>query len=152
MSSARILRRSSKRMSARRSSASPKMRRKRRPDLPIVGIVNNILSYALASRASDIHIEILEESTFIRYRIDGILYRSWTSRRRCIRVSSRASSSSRGSRSTSTSRRRTGVFATSWATRRSTSAFPRCPRSMARRWRCVCSNRRKSRSHSKNSA
>lgn len=43
-------------------------------DLPVVGIVNNILSYALASRASDIHIEILEESTFIRYRIDGILY------------------------------------------------------------------------------
>ena len=43
-------------------------------DLPIVGIVDNILSYALASRASDIHIEILEDSTFIRYRIDGILY------------------------------------------------------------------------------
>ncbi len=43
-------------------------------DLPIVGIVDNILSYALASRASDIHIELLEESTFIRYRIDGILY------------------------------------------------------------------------------
>jgi type IV pilus assembly protein PilB len=43
-------------------------------ELPIVGIVDNILSYAIASRASDIHIEILEESTFIRYRIDGILY------------------------------------------------------------------------------
>ena len=43
-------------------------------DFPIVGIVDNILSYALASRASDIHIEILEESTFVRYRIDGILY------------------------------------------------------------------------------
>jgi len=43
-------------------------------DLPIVGIVDNILSYALASRASDIHIEILDESTFIRYRVDGILY------------------------------------------------------------------------------
>jgi type IV pilus assembly protein PilB len=43
-------------------------------DLPIVGIVDNILSYALASRASDIHIEILEDATFIRYRIDGILY------------------------------------------------------------------------------
>ncbi len=43
-------------------------------DLPIVGIVDNILSYALASRASDIHIEILEESMFVRYRIDGILY------------------------------------------------------------------------------
>lgn len=43
-------------------------------DLPIVGIVNNILSYAVASRASDIHIEILEDSMLIRYRIDGILY------------------------------------------------------------------------------
>jgi type IV pilus assembly protein PilB len=43
-------------------------------ELPIVGIVDNILSYAIASRASDIHIEILEDATFIRYRIDGILY------------------------------------------------------------------------------
>ncbi|MGC9599455.1 MAG: ATPase, T2SS/T4P/T4SS family [Minisyncoccia bacterium] len=43
-------------------------------DLPIVAIVDNILSYAIASRASDIHIEVLEESMFIRYRIDGILY------------------------------------------------------------------------------
>lgn len=43
-------------------------------DLPIVGIVDNILSYAIASRASDIHIEVLEDSMFIRYRIDGILY------------------------------------------------------------------------------
>lgn len=42
--------------------------------LPIVGIVDNLLSYAVASRASDIHIEILEETTLIRYRIDGILY------------------------------------------------------------------------------
>lgn len=42
--------------------------------LPIVAIVNNILSYAISSRASDIHIEILDESTLIRYRIDGILY------------------------------------------------------------------------------
>ncbi len=42
--------------------------------LPIVGIVDNILSYAMASRASDIHIEIFEEATLIRYRIDGILY------------------------------------------------------------------------------
>ena len=33
--------------------------------LPIVGIVDNILSYAMASRASDIHIEMLEKSTFI---------------------------------------------------------------------------------------
>ncbi len=43
-------------------------------DLPIIGIVDNVLSYALASRASDIHIEALEDATYIRYRIDGILY------------------------------------------------------------------------------
>lgn len=42
--------------------------------LPVMGVVENILSYAMASRASDIHIEILEDATFIRYRIDGILY------------------------------------------------------------------------------
>ncbi|MBI2048906.1 MAG: Flp pilus assembly complex ATPase component TadA, partial [Parcubacteria group bacterium] len=43
-------------------------------DLPIVAIVDNLLSYAVASRASDIHIEVLEDATLIRYRIDGILY------------------------------------------------------------------------------
>ncbi|OGZ53569.1 MAG: hypothetical protein A3B25_00505 [Candidatus Ryanbacteria bacterium RIFCSPLOWO2_01_FULL_48_26] len=43
-------------------------------DLPIVAIVENILSYAVSSRASDIHIEVLEDSMLIRYRIDGILY------------------------------------------------------------------------------
>ncbi len=43
-------------------------------DLPIVAIVENILSYAISSRASDIHIEVLEDSMLIRYRVDGILY------------------------------------------------------------------------------
>ena len=42
--------------------------------LPIVAIVDNILSYAVASRASDIHIEALEDAMLVRYRIDGILY------------------------------------------------------------------------------
>ncbi|MBI2033889.1 MAG: type II/IV secretion system protein [Candidatus Liptonbacteria bacterium] len=42
--------------------------------LPIVSIVNNLLSYAISSRASDIHLEILEDTVLIRYRIDGILY------------------------------------------------------------------------------
>ena len=42
-------------------------------ELPIVEIVDNILSYAVSLRASDIHVEILEETILIRYRIDGIL-------------------------------------------------------------------------------
>ncbi len=43
-------------------------------DIPIVAIVDNILSYALSLRASDIHIEIFEDTILIRYRIDGILH------------------------------------------------------------------------------
>ncbi|MDO8429739.1 MAG: ATPase, T2SS/T4P/T4SS family [bacterium] len=42
-------------------------------DLPIVAIVDNLIAYALASRSSDIHLEILEESLLVRYRIDGVL-------------------------------------------------------------------------------
>jgi type IV pilus assembly protein PilB len=42
--------------------------------LPIVAIVNNLLSYAISLRASDIHLEILESTILIRYRVDGILY------------------------------------------------------------------------------
>lgn len=43
-------------------------------ELPIVAIVDNILSYAISLRSSDIHIEILEDEILIRYRIDGILH------------------------------------------------------------------------------
>ena len=42
-------------------------------DLPIVKIVDSILSHAISQRASDIHIEPSEGEVFIRYRIDGIL-------------------------------------------------------------------------------
>ena len=41
--------------------------------LPIVEVVDNLLSYALTLRASDIHLEIMENATLVRYRIDGIL-------------------------------------------------------------------------------
>ncbi|RJP45815.1 type II/IV secretion system protein [Candidatus Parcubacteria bacterium] len=43
-------------------------------ELPVVAIVNNIMSYGIASRASDIHLEILEDAFLIRYRIDGVLF------------------------------------------------------------------------------
>ena len=43
-------------------------------DMPIVSIVDTILSYAISLRASDIHIEILEDLILIRYRVDGILH------------------------------------------------------------------------------
>ena len=40
---------------------------------PIARIVNTILEFAVKSRASDIHIEPLEDKTRVRYRIDGVL-------------------------------------------------------------------------------
>lgn len=42
-------------------------------EAPVAKIVSTVLEYALKSRASDIHIEPLEDKTRIRYRIDGIL-------------------------------------------------------------------------------
>lgn len=43
-------------------------------DLPIVKIVDTLISHAIIQGASDIHIEPGEESLIIRYRIDGILH------------------------------------------------------------------------------
>lgn len=43
-------------------------------EAPIAKIVSTILEYAVRSRASDVHIEPLEERVRVRYRIDGILY------------------------------------------------------------------------------
>lgn len=45
---------------------------------PIVRMVENILREAIASKASDIHIEPYETLVRVRYRIDGILYESST--------------------------------------------------------------------------
>ncbi|MDQ7794995.1 MAG: ATPase, T2SS/T4P/T4SS family [bacterium] len=42
-------------------------------DAPIVRLVNNIIDQALEERASDIHIEILEDRMLIRFRVDGLL-------------------------------------------------------------------------------
>ncbi len=43
-------------------------------ELPIVSIVDTLLSYAVSSRASDIHLEITESDFLVRLRIDGILH------------------------------------------------------------------------------
>ena len=43
-------------------------------EAPIIKLVNLMITEALKSRASDIHIEPLEEGVTVRYRIDGVLY------------------------------------------------------------------------------
>ena len=43
-------------------------------DLPVVKIVDSLLSHAISQKASDIHIEPFESELVVRYRIDGILH------------------------------------------------------------------------------
>ncbi len=42
--------------------------------LPVIKILDTILSYAIAEGTSDIHIETQEENVVIRFRIDGVLH------------------------------------------------------------------------------
>ncbi|MDO8619693.1 MAG: ATPase, T2SS/T4P/T4SS family [Candidatus Daviesbacteria bacterium] len=42
-------------------------------EAPVSNIIDQLLEYAIKSRASDVHIEPQEERTRVRYRIDGIL-------------------------------------------------------------------------------
>ena len=42
--------------------------------IPIVDLANNILSYAASLNSSDVHLEGLEDSILVRFRIDGILH------------------------------------------------------------------------------
>ena len=41
---------------------------------PIIKLVNSILSEAVKARASDVHVQPLEESVVVRQRIDGVLF------------------------------------------------------------------------------
>ena len=43
-------------------------------DAPVIRIVNSIMIEAIRKKASDIHIEPMEKSIRLRYRIDGLLY------------------------------------------------------------------------------
>jgi len=42
-------------------------------DAPVVRLVNSIITQAIVEQASDIHVEPMEDSVRVRYRIDGIL-------------------------------------------------------------------------------
>lgn len=44
------------------------------PEVPIIKIVDMLLSYGDQNRASDVHVEPKEEGSLVRYRIDGVLH------------------------------------------------------------------------------
>src|SRR3989344_5616445 len=41
--------------------------------LPVIKILDTIFEYAIAERASDIHIEVQDDNVIVRFRIDGVL-------------------------------------------------------------------------------
>jgi type IV pilus assembly protein PilB len=43
-------------------------------EVPIVAIVDTVVSYAISSRASDIHIEPQKNRVIVRFRIDGMMH------------------------------------------------------------------------------
>jgi len=57
-----------------RSKVSEKGDQKAAAEVPIVAIIDNLISYAVSLNASDIHLEILEDTILVRYRVDGILH------------------------------------------------------------------------------
>ncbi len=56
------------------SEADAQQLKKLAEDLPVVRIVDSLLSHAILQKASDIHIEQFEQELVVRYRIDGILH------------------------------------------------------------------------------
>jgi type IV pilus assembly protein PilB len=53
--------------------SSPEDLKKLAEDLPVIKIVDTLISHAILGEASDIHIEPHEHELVVRYRIDGIL-------------------------------------------------------------------------------
>lgn len=47
-------------------------------EAPIIRLVNSLFAQALKERASDIHIEPFEQELLIRFRVDGLLYDSFS--------------------------------------------------------------------------
>jgi type IV pilus assembly protein PilB len=47
-------------------------------DAPVVQVVNRVVAQALRDRASDVHIEPLDDSVRVRYRVDGTLIDAFT--------------------------------------------------------------------------
>lgn len=43
-------------------------------ELPVVKIVDTLISYAYKNKASDIHVEPREEESLVRFRVDGVLH------------------------------------------------------------------------------
>ena len=111
------------------------------PEASVVKFVNQIIREAIAERATDIHVEPLENDLRIRYRIDGILHEAAVPPQLRVlqnAIISRLKVMARMDIAESACRR-TGASISPPGTRASTCACPRSRRSTAKVFRCDCS-------------
>ena len=107
-------------------------------DAPIIRMINALLTHAARDGASDIHLEAFEQSSLVRFRVDGTL-RDIVRPKRALhaalvsRIKIMAAWTSPRSAC-----RRTGASPCASAGAPSTCAFPRCPRAMASASCCAC--------------
>ena len=98
-------------------------------EAPVIRLVNQIISRAVETGASDVHIEPFEQSLRVRYRFDGVLQEADSPPvRLAAAIVSRIKIMAR-----------TAASASRCAVRTWISASPRWPRCTARRWCCGCS-------------
>ncbi len=57
-----------------RTDDTPEAEKKLAEDVPVVRMVDTLISHAIIQKASDIHLEPFEQELVVRYRIDGLLH------------------------------------------------------------------------------
>ena len=103
-------------------------------EAPVIRLVNQLITRAVETQASDIHIEPFEDRLRVRYRYDGVLHEAETPPRAAGRGHHLAHQDhGAGWTSPSGGCRRTAASSWRCAARTSISASPPCRRCMARR-------------------
>ena len=111
------------------------------PEASVVKFVNQIIREAIAERATDIHVEPLENDLRIRYRIDGILHEAAVPQQ--LRAAAKRDHLALEGHGAHGHRREAPAAGRAHQSRRpgtarSTCASPRSRRSTARAFRCGC--------------
>ncbi|MDO8183569.1 MAG: GspE/PulE family protein [bacterium] len=73
-----VIERESAAMAGGEAELSEKDLKKMATDLPVIRILETLISHAFLQKASDIHIEPYDKELVIRYRIDGLLHDAMT--------------------------------------------------------------------------
>jgi type II secretory ATPase GspE/PulE/Tfp pilus assembly ATPase PilB-like protein len=117
-------------------------------DAPVIRMINALLTQSLREGASDIHIEPFEQTSVVRFRIDGAL-RDIVRPRKAIHASLISRIKIMAQLDIAEKRLpQDGRITCAWAASRSTCASRRCRPATANARCCVCSTRKRAASTS----